>query len=1767
MAIETLCAQLEELFDLGELMSLCEDLLGFSPEEVGGTAKVSSFARALTDYCIARNAVEALRDALVAKRPRARAQLSDLSSESLDQLALRAGDRFGPFTIFEPLGSGAIGSVYRVQFGERDLRLKVLNRSAEGAPRGLQRFLTFTRLSKQLDGPGIPHGLGVGSVDGRYYVVQDFLDAVTANELVQKSGALHVNDAAPIIRGLFEALNHFHAADLTHGNLKPSNVLIRRGDHGQVRVQLLDAGVDRLGARAPANGKVDVLRVAAPETTAPESWGGEPSSPESDVYAAGALIYLLLTGKLPFPGASALDSMLAHLTEIPEPPSSVAPEGWVSSALDEYVLRLLARDKTERPSDADAAGDAFEHLMMARSQRPPASEEVIEERIARLLQNPVDPGLALALEAVADDDQSGRRVAETFMTAFDTLGDDPGQEEARLNLAFRAGRLYRQVGDKDRAVEVYSRLLELEPDNRVAATALEDLYTQLKRHDDLVEMWLGQVDRAGEPGEKAMAMAKIAELYEGPVGDPAQALVAYTQAFCFAPERSEYARAIERFAKGDSNAWNDVLAACSEAAQGQSARDVQGAEDVVRLLLTMGRWYTDKLNRYDLALEVYRSILQSDAANEPAMEGITHIYRRAQQWPELAEALKQHANLAKAPAHGRDLRCEAAEILLGRLGQVEAARQLLEMVLEEDPTHKAAGDGLANLYELSQDFSNYVSLLRRRGEATRGSERCSLWCRMGEIQEDRLHALEAALESYDRVLTEDPGHQGALRGQDRVLTKLTRYADLLTNLERQVRLSATPRQKLTLLARIANLHEEEFLDAERALSTYQQILEIDGKNDSALAALERLYVDRKQWDAAVEVYERHAENTTEPHRKADLLLARARILHRQMFAPDLAMQAYGAVLALLPEETEALTALAELKERAGDRDEALSAIEALATTSHDAQVKADNFVKAAHLLEERGDVLGAIDRYRLAISAVPDHAAATDGLCAALLARNDAGAAAALLADAIPHARLGSRRAKLAAELARIAFARLGDDETAEAAALQALEDDRASANALWILAEVQLKQGDVGKARAHLEALMQNLEQLPRVDAVAAAFRYMDVLSEAGAGEAALAHVNTVRQLAPDDVEVLRRLADVVFVHGAADDARTLYSELIERFEDDLSDEERLVAHYRRGAATLRSGNLDLGILLLEEACDIDPESTLPLAALAEGYTERGQWERVWDVRSRLLDTLTGDARVEALVALGELAHDKLGDKNRALESYVAALHERPGDRKLLARLMQLYSEEKDWSHVVEVVMQLAEFQEDPSQKAKYLMTAGMLNARELGEFDAALGCYDQVLELDPGNEKAFAESIEIHQNRGDYARLEKLLKTKMKAASAAKDRDTLLDMFDALGELYRGTGRVDDAVDALEAAQTLDPDNRERPDEILKLYASNTGKYFDKARALHEQRLRDDPYRADSYKALRKLYTEAKNADGAWCLCQALYVLNLAGPDEERFFTRMRAEDPAYAQSVLGDEEWSLLFHPDLDPHLSSIFAVIEPAVVESRSQGIEQLGFNPYALLDLAHHHLAVSQTLHYAAGVMNQEPPPCFENPNDPGGLQFLPSNPPACSIGLGISRGDVGPLPLAFIAGHHLVCYRPGFVLRHLVATGTGLKSWLLAAIKLMSPQFPVAQDVETAVAECVQVLRVGLTQQGKDDLARAVSKLLQSKTALDLKRWVSAIDLTADRVGFLLCHDLETAMEVVRASDEANPDKAQRRLKELVMFSISPAYLTLRARLGIDLQV
>jgi len=126
-----------------------------------------------------------------------------------------------------------------------------------------------------------------------------------------------------------------------------------------------------------------------------------------------------------------------------------------------------------------------------------------------------------------------------------------------------------------------------------------------------------------------------------------------------------------------------------------------------------------------------------------------------------------------------------------------------------------------------------------------------------------------------------------------------------------------------------------------------------------------------------------------------------------------------------------------------------------------------------------------------------------------------------------------------------------------------------------------------------------------------------------------------------------------------------------------------------------------------------------------------------------------------------------------------------------------------------------------------------------------------------------------------------------------------------------------------------------------------------------------------------------------------------------------------------------------------------------------------------------------------------------------------------------------------------------------VPTGTGLRAWLFAAIRLVVSAFPVAPELEGPVGDNLALLEKSIHGPQRDQLTSSVTKLLQSG-AIDLKRWVIGVDHSSDRAGLILANDLEIALEMVKSQDEN-----RERQKELLLFTATEEFFTLRTRLGI----
>ncbi|HEX3770154.1 MAG TPA: tetratricopeptide repeat protein, partial [Polyangiaceae bacterium] len=1352
--IDILRAELERLYSLDEMTSMSEELLGLDPDEVGGATAKASFARALTERCIDGDQLEALIDVILVSRQNVDPRVGDVTS-LFGKEEIPNGGKLGPFAILRKLGESQQSIVYAAARKEERRALKVLRREAVRDKRAVQRFLTANRMVASVDHPGLPRDLEAGEHDGTYWVSYDLVEAQPLSARLARSGAMHIRDARPILRGILQPLAALHRARIAHGDLKLENVLVGFGEGG-AHVTLIDFGTDRLRQRATvANGHTGVLAVfGSPKTISPEQVRGRRADASTDLYAFGAMMYELLTGKPVFSFESATDAAFAHVSTKPEAPSARGPRGWITSDIDDFILRLLAKDPAKRPRDAAAVMEELESLgrvsATLKASQDAFPEEKLTELVDQLIAAPEDAEAADALERTVEEGADPATVAEAFdVAAKGVSGEDEESREVKKALLRRAARLFNEAaGDLVGAEKAYAELLELDPDDKAVQTSLDEVRRANGKFAEVVEGLIQRSETAAPGEELARIFSEIGRLCANELDDPDQGILAYARALCEVPGDDAVAEEIERLAEGKAPLWNEVLTSLTESIQGGG----QSVEDRNKLFAHAARWYSEKLGRPDLAVMGYQQILSSDRTNEAAHEGLTTLYRRSQQWPELVSALSAYADLLATSPRSRDLRAEAGEIHETHLNDASRARDAYAKVLVDDPSHAKASEGMARIAESTGDFETLAGILEERADGAQGKEKVEALLRIAELYEDQLSDLAEAESRFKAVLEVQADALDALKGLDRIYNRTSNYKELLANLERQVAIAPTPRQKINLYERMASLHDEEFLDHASAAECLELILKLDPVNDGAMTKLERHSRALARWDALNDLYERHAAMTTEPARKTELLMQRARVLAENVGAPNQAARVYERVLEEQPGHGPALEALARLREQAGDARAALTAIEALAESAPTAAARAEQWARAAKLLETRGDRDGAIDRYKRASEETPDDPAIAAALRHAYAARGDAASVVKLIERELALATSEVAKAKLHGEMARVLRDRLFADDDAEKHAKAALQIDPSNADALLVMGDIAFEGERFVEATRHLEPLVGRASTLEKADAIRALVRFVESYGRSAASRTSSpgigrestpsitethprvsAALAALEQIAPDDADALARVGRVMFDIDDVTASRLLFSRLLQRHGDDLSRPDRADAQWRLGESLRRLGELDGAVDLLREAADADPGNPAPLNALARVYEQTGDWEEFVRTKRRRLELAVGAERFELLLEIGDVEFKKLNSRGRAGKTYLAALEERPDDRKLLTKLMELYSTEKDWGSLVEVVLRLTEFVEDPKQRAKYMHTAAMVTARHLGEIQDSLLFYDKAIEFDP--------------------------------------------------------------------------------------------------------------------------------------------------------------------------------------------------------------------------------------------------------------------------------------------------------------------------------------------------------------------------------------------------------------------------------------------------
>ena len=285
-----------------------------------------------------------------------------------EETAAFIGREFGAYTIVDLLGSGGMGDVYRARDRQldRDVAIKILPPLFTKDTDRLVRFEREARILAALNHPHIGAIYGLERVDGMPALVLELVDGPTlAERLLQ--GPLTVENAVAIAMQIADALEVAHRQGIIHRDLKPANVKVMTSGF----VKLLDfglaKGVDHHDTRS-ASGTV----AASPTTSrpgavmgtaaymSPEQARGEPVDGRSDLFSLGAVLYEMVTGRPAFSGDTASAILRAILNDTPPSPRAFNPR--VPAALENVVMRLLAKDRGARHQQASAVRIELQRL-------------------------------------------------------------------------------------------------------------------------------------------------------------------------------------------------------------------------------------------------------------------------------------------------------------------------------------------------------------------------------------------------------------------------------------------------------------------------------------------------------------------------------------------------------------------------------------------------------------------------------------------------------------------------------------------------------------------------------------------------------------------------------------------------------------------------------------------------------------------------------------------------------------------------------------------------------------------------------------------------------------------------------------------------------------------------------------------------------------------------------------------------------------------------------------------------------------------------------------------------------------------------------------------------------------------------------------------------------------------------------------------------------------------------------------------------------------
>jgi len=865
------------------------------------------------------------------------------------------------------------------------------------------------------------------------------------------------------------------------------------------------------------------------------------------------------------------------------------------------------------------------------------------------------------------------------------------------------------------------------------------------------------------------------------------------------------------------------------------------------------------LDRPEDAMDLWEQVLGVVPGDRQAADALEKLYAKAERWAELAELLERRLGFADTIQEAVLLRFRLGELWADKLDDADRALLNFRAALGGDPRHAesiqrieaflddpdrrgTAAEILEPIYAARQDWGRLIEIYEIRRDATDNPEaKPTLTRRIAMLYEEQMEDLDKAFEWYGRFFTESPEEPGIRDQLTRLAGILDRWADLAAVYASYVENVFDENETTLGVAReLAEIYDARLGDVDKAREYYLRVINADRTQTEVFDALERLLSRAERWKDLLDLYEEAADHAYDPQERKALLFKMSQIHEEPLEDAESAVDVYRSILDMGEPEPRAVSALERLLTQLDKWADLVELyhreLDYASTQEEIAEIK----LKLGDIYTRKlDDVSAAVDAYEEVLRDDPRNDRALASLESLVLNEEHRFRIAQILEPiyhqldewkklvVIYEAELEfiedrARRVEILTEISKLHEERGGDYLLAFDAISKAWLEDVSDRT---ILDKVENMAGQLGDWGRFVSVLQKGAEQSYDAELLAEIYRKLAKIHERALGdkEKAIESYKKLLEAREEDMEALDAMERLLSDMGRFEDLVDVLSKKAELTVEPLEATEILYKLAEVQETVLDRREDAIGTW--RKVLSLNDSDELGLAALERLYIANESWTDLVDIYRRKADLTSAPAdRREILLKLASVFRDKVGEVYEAVVVYNSILEMFPEDVETMKALDQLYTSEKMWPDLLDILERRISLESDPGVCNELFYRAAGVLSEELGDLDGAIQRYRQVLDEDPSHRGAreALEALAANESARESAVtvLEPLLK-------ASGEWDRLMALYEMqlgdetdpvrrveiLGKLAdaaeNGVGDLQAAFDALGRAIKEEPGN----------------------------------------------------------------------------------------------------------------------------------------------------------------------------------------------------------------------------------------------------------------------------------------------------------------------------------------------------------------------